>query len=198
MRSLPRTVVVIGSGFLARAVVYSLADVLTEPVGVHLVARSLGPLSTMAHLATCRSTLLGNPVRFTAHPMDKVVAGAEVVLNCSSTHSSAEARVRPSAWTDLVKACGIALALPFHAEFAALMSRTAGDAMFVNAPFPNAVNPVLAALGLPIHCGAGNIATLAASVGGEIRMLAHHYHLSKPARDEARVWIGADEVTDVG
>ncbi|WP_143046966.1 hypothetical protein [Amycolatopsis xylanica] len=194
---MPRTVAVIGSGSLARAVVYSLADVLTEPVDVHLLARSSGPLATMAHIATRRSALLGGQARFTAHPLDTVVAGAEVVLNCSSTHSSAEARVRPSAWTDLIKACGIALALPFHAAFAARMSRIAGDALFVNAAFPDAVNPVLAALSLPIHCGAGNIATLAASAGGDIRMLAHHYHLSTPPRDEARMWIGADEVTDV-
>ncbi|WP_370949548.1 hypothetical protein AB5J62_18945 [Amycolatopsis sp. cg5] len=195
---MPRTVAVIGSGSLARAVVYALADVLTEPVDVHLVARSSGPLSTMAHLATCRSRSLGGQARFTAHRLDSGVPAAEVVLNCSSTHSSAEARNRPSAWTDLVRACGIALALPFHAEFAARMSRAAGDALFVNAAFPDAVNPVLAALGLPIHCGAGNIATLAASVGSDIRMLAHHYHLSTPERDEARVWVGAEEVTDVG
>ncbi|MGW0735553.1 hypothetical protein [Streptomyces sp. NPDC002851] len=226
MSRTPRgTVVVIGSGSLAQSVLYSLADTDSGggPTAVHLIARSLGRLSTMAHVASCRAALRGTSMRCTPHQMnadrpgDSVAAlvgqvGADIVLNCSSTHSPAEARVRPSAWTDLVRAGGIALAFAFHAQFSAQMSHAVARAggpgtMFVNASFPDAVNPVLAALGGPIHCGVGNIATLAASLTGagsdagapeQLRLLAHHYHLSTPElQDEARAWIGADEVTDV-
>ncbi|MFF1870132.1 hypothetical protein [Kitasatospora herbaricolor] len=214
-----RTVVVIGSGSLAQHVVNSLADTVTGPAAVHLVARSAGTLATMAHMASCRAALLGAAVRFTPHPMDparpgdSVAAlvdevGADLVLSCSSTHSSAEVRERPSRWTDLVRAGGIALALPFHVRFAALMSDAVargGGALFLNASFPDAVNPVLAALGGPIHCGVGNIATVAASLTGtgepgeRLRVLAHHHHLSAPERptDEARVWTGAEQLKDV-
>ncbi|WP_329562456.1 hypothetical protein [Kitasatospora sp. NBC_01266] len=226
-----RTVVVVGSGALARSVVYALADTDPGPTAVHLIARSAGRLSTMAHVATCRAALLGSPVRFTPHrldaerPGDSVAAlvgavGADVVLNCASTHSPSEVVARPSGWTDLIRAAGIALALPFHASFAARLceavARSGGPGtLFLNAALPDAVNPVLAALGGPIHCGVGNIATVAASLadpggglgagaaddpGQRLRVLGHHHHLAAPAdpRDEARVWHGDVELTDVG
>jgi hypothetical protein len=77
----------------------------------------------------------------------------------------------------------------------------------VNACFPDMVNPLLAALGVPVLCGAGNVAVLTASVRAaldlepvrELRMLAHHVHLHAPAdpADEARVWLDGEPVGDV-
>lgn len=218
-----KTVAVIGSGSLAQSVVNSFADIEAGPISVHLIARSTERVSTMAHVATCRAALLGSSMSVTPHrmnpdrPGDSVAALVDTVrphvaLNCSSTHSSAEAADHPSAWTDVVRACGIAVALPLHVQFAALMSEAVmrsgkSDTKFINAAYPDAVNPVLAALGLPVFCGVGNIATLAATLtaaavgSGDMerpRILAHHYHLAQPEhrQDEARIWMGADEVTD--
>jgi hypothetical protein len=58
------------------------------------------------------------------------------------------------------------------------------------------VNPLLARLGLPVFCGIGNVATLAAGLrtrigAGRLAMLAHHAHLHQPERtdDEALAWL---------
>ncbi|MFF0250599.1 Tn3 family transposase [Streptosporangium sandarakinum] len=61
--------------------------------------------------------------------------------------------------------------------------------LFLNACFPGAVNPLLKTLGLPVFCGVGNVALLAASLreslrparGGRLRVLGHHRHLHTPA-----------------
>jgi hypothetical protein len=78
----------------------------------------------------------------------------------------------------------------------------------LNACFPDAVNPLLAALGLPVLCGIGNAAIVAASLQAalelpdqrDLAVLAHHLHLHAPAdpADEARAWVGGQPVTDVG
>lgn len=218
-----KTILIIGSGSLAQNVALALSDMDTTISAVHLVARSYNKLETIAHVANCRAVLRGSITRCTPHQSgghieDSVAplverTAADVVLNCSSTHSPTEVTHRPSRWTDLVQQAGIALAFPFHAQFAtrvaAAVNRAANEStLYVNAAFPDAVNPVIAALNLPIHCGVGNVATLAASLTSSIpnftdakriRIVAHHYHLSTPeCQDyEARAWIGDTALPDV-
>jgi hypothetical protein len=214
------TAVVVGSGALAQSVLFALCDIDPGPTAGHLIARSTDRLSTIAHVANRRAALLGSAVRFTPHPLDperpgeSVAAlvgatGADLVLNCASTHGPSEVVERPSGWTALVRSAGIGLVFPFHAAFVAQLAQAVSasggrDTLFLNAALPDAVNPVLAALGLPVHCGVGNIATIAASLDGietgRLRVLAHHHQLSTPAdpRQEARVWLDGVELTDVG
>jgi hypothetical protein len=131
-----------------------------------------------------------------------------VVLNCVSHHSPWE---RPSEWMNLVRRAGFAVTLPLQAQPAMTVARAAAELdpapAVVNACFPDLVNPLLAALGLPIHCGAGNVAVLAASMraaldlepGRDLRMLAHHVHFHPPADpdDEALAWLDGKPVDDV-
>jgi hypothetical protein len=70
----------------------------------------------------------------------------------------------------------------------------------VNACYPDAVNPLLAALDAAPLCGIGNIATIAASLRASLdqeqrteplRVLAHHWHLHQvPPDREALAWLG--------
>ncbi|MCZ0991411.1 hypothetical protein O1M54_48450 [Streptomyces diastatochromogenes] len=123
-----------------------------------------------------------------------------------------EATRAPSAWTDLLSAGGFGIALPLHAVLARNVAQAIRSSrvptLFVNACYPDAVNPLLHAEGLPVFCGVGNSATLAASLravlrpqaGERLRVLAHHAHLHAPAdpADEARVWLDDRPVPHVG
>lgn len=217
----PPALAIVGSGSLARAVCYSLAVVTARPLEVTAVARSAAKAEEIAFVAGTRASLSGRPVSF--HPLaadlhsHDELAGvfARVrpagVLLCASTQSPWEAAVAPSAWTDLLARAGFGLALPLHAQLALVTGRAVAAACprawFVNACFPDAVNPLLAASGVPVLCGVGNVALLAASLQAamglpdqrRLQVLAHHVHLHAPAHsdDEALAWCDGEPVEGV-
>ena len=90
----------------------------------------------------------------------------DVVVCCASEQSPYEKRTHPTQWTELIGRGGFGLTLPLQARLVARagpeLDRGSPHALLVNGCFPDAVNPLLAALGLPVHCGIGNVATLAA------------------------------------
>ncbi|HET8683532.1 MAG TPA: potassium transporter TrkA [Micromonosporaceae bacterium] len=216
------TLAVLGSGSLARAVCYGLAGVVAYPAEIVVVARSARAVADLCHVATVRAALCGHPIHF--RPVVAALSGgdalAEVlgaarpdgVLLCASTQSPWERLTAPSGWTALVERAGFGLTLPLHAELALAAGRAAGAVSprpwFLNACFPDAVNPALAACGVPVLAGVGNVATLAAGLQaalrvtdpGRLAVLAHHLHLHAPADpgDEARVWCDGAEVGEVG
>ncbi|OXY87754.1 saccharopine dehydrogenase NADP-binding domain-containing protein [Streptomyces diastatochromogenes] len=216
-------IAVVGGGSLARAICYSLAVAAVPPPGtVTVLARSARAAHEIAAVAGARAAVSGSPTRFTPEPVDAADQEAltavlartrpRVVLNCASVQSPWEATRAPSAWTDLLSAGGFGIALPLHAVLARNVAQAIRSSrvptLFVNACYPDAVNPLLHAEGLPVFCGVGNSATLAASLravlrpqaGERLRVLAHHAHLHAPAdpADEARVWLDDRPVPHVG
>lgn len=213
---------VLGSGSLARAVCYGLASVVAYRVEVVVVARSARPVADLCHVANVRAALSGHPVRFravVAELADGDALGVALtaarpagVLLCASTQSPWERLTDPSAWTALVERAGFGLTLPLHAELALCAGRAAAEIRprpwFLNACFPDAVNPVLAAAGVPVLAGVGNVATLAAGLQaalglaepGRLAVLAHHLHLHTPQdpRDELRAWCDGAALAEVG
>ncbi|HWE92026.1 MAG TPA: hypothetical protein VG317_21365 [Pseudonocardiaceae bacterium] len=203
-------VVVLGGGSLGRAVCTGLATVARSPLRVWLAARDRQAAEEICQLGSVLATASGSPVGFTAARLDladqaalrRLLADAApaIVLLCASTQSPWEGLSARSAWTDLTDRAGIALALPLHAEFAVTVGAAAADTgnVFLNACFPDAVNPVLAALGIPVLAGVGNVATTAAALRAaldspdpaELVVLAHHLHLHEPERaeDDALAW----------
>ncbi|MFI6541257.1 hypothetical protein ACIBHY_53015 [Nonomuraea sp. NPDC050547] len=126
------------------------------------------------------------------------------VLVAASTQSPWERQNSPSKWTEFLEKAGFGVTLPFQAEAALRVARAAPAGTWViNACFPDAVNPLAAALGLPLWCGIGNAALLAASAQAalglsdqrDLRMLAHHSHLYPPrdGHPEARAWLGDED-----
>ncbi|MEU3199955.1 hypothetical protein [Streptomyces sp. NPDC006996] len=176
-------------------------------------------------MAGARARLSNAPVVFEAERVDfgPGLANADaltrllerispsVVAICASRFSPWERFRQPSAWTDLVASGGLGLTLPLQADLAVRVSsavaRACSGAHVVNACFPDAVNPVLAALGLPILCGVGNAGVIHASVRHalgvaapeRLKVLAHHVHLHAPddAEDEALAWLDGTPVPDV-
>jgi hypothetical protein len=219
---------ILGSGSLARAVCDALALVSGRPVDVSLVARSEAKAVEVCRLAALRARAAGRPVRF--RPVPTELADPSVladtfskirpagILACASAQSPWERMTRPSAWTALVDQAGFGLTLPLHAELALAAGRAvaqlptgqdvATEAWFVNACFPDAVNPLLAALGVPVLAGVGNVALLALALQNtldlpderRLAVLAHHVHLHAPddPADEARAWLDGTPMTDVG
>lgn len=205
---------VLGSGSLARALCTGMATVAERETAVAVIARDGAAAAEVAYLGAVRASQAGRPVRFTGrggdlsdeHQLAEAVAGARVVVQCASLHSPWNAAPAVKA---LVAAAGFGVALPLQARLAIVTAKaiqhSGAAALMVNACYPDAVNPLLLRLGLPVLCGIGNVATLAAGLrtqvgAGHLAMLAHHDHLHRPERpeDEALAWLDGVEVAEVG
>lgn len=206
---------VVGSGSLARALCLGFATVAPAGTVVGVLARDEQAAAQLAYLGGVRAVLAGRPMRFGSGGgdltdpdlLDEAVAAARVVVQCASLHSPWQAAPSMRA---LVAEGGFGVTLPLQArltiETARAVQRTGSDALMVNACYPDAVNPLLDRLGLPVFCGVGNVATLAAGLrtqlggAGHLTMLAHHDHLHEPAStgDEALAWLDGVAVAEVG
>jgi hypothetical protein len=213
------SLVVLGTGSLAHATCDALATVAPEPINVTVVGRGQSKTGAVCYLAGTRAALAGTRVTFrpaVAEPggqlADLLAATKPTgVYVCASHQSPWERATAPSAWTDLLASAGFGLALPLHADLAAqagrLVATHAPRAWLVNACFPDAVNPVLAELDIPVLCGVGNVGTLAASLQAalglpdqrRLRLLAHHAHLHEPpgGTGDARAWLDGTPLPDV-
>jgi hypothetical protein len=205
---------VLGSGSLARALCTGVATVAESETTITVLARDEAAATQAAYLASVRASQTGRPVQITGRAGDltdqerlaEAVAGARVVVQCASLYSPWNAAPGLKA---LVAEAGFGVTLPLQArlaiETATAIQRCGGDALMVNACYPDAVNPLLARLGLPVFCGLGNVETLAAGLrtrlpDGRLAMLAHHNHLHRPERpdDEALAWLDGVAVAEVG
>lgn len=212
------SVVLLGSGALARSVCYSLA-VSAVPMTVTVAARDGDKAAEVAYVGNARAALSGSPVRCRSVPsqladpleLSRVLAATrpEIVLLAASHHSPCAA-LGASAWTRLLDRAGFGLTAPLHALLAITAAEVVaqtGRPRLLIASFPDAVNPMIAALGLPVFAGVGNAALLTASLRAaldvpprtRVRMLAHHVHLGPPhsPEDEARAWVDDNPVPDV-
>jgi hypothetical protein len=192
-------VVLVGSGALARSVALGLAA-QPSPLRVTVLARNPRAAAGIAPTATA-STL--DPARLTS-----TLAGLrpDVLVCCASDHSPYERTSRPSAWTDLVARTGFGVTLALQAGLVGALAHATTtacpDAVLVNGCFPDVVNPLLARLGLPVLCGIGNVATLAAclrtATGHPLAVLGHHAQLAEPADPGQDVLAWADGVPVTG
>ncbi|MFF7564478.1 hypothetical protein [Streptomyces pseudovenezuelae] len=212
--------VVLGTGSLARSVCCALAGVRSGPLRVTVVGRDARAADEIAYLAGSGALLSGTPVHFDAAGTDigsrafkelLVRTSPRLLLVCASSQSPWERTRHPSGWTDLIADAGFGLTLPLQAEIPVQVARAIADAapdtLLINACFPDAVNPLLKALDLPVLCGIGNAGLVTASLGHalglgptpRLKVLAHHVHLHAPAHpaDEARAWLDGAPLPDV-
>src|SRR5262245_53846355 len=210
-------IVVVGSGSLARAVCQSLAGLanMDSPAAraVHItctvLARNLAETQRLVTDCQVRASVANAAVTFAAGALDDEVAALarrqpDVVVCCASAQSPYEAMTAPSAWTRLVKEAGFGVTLPLQAtvtlRLANAIAQASPHTLLVNGCFPDAVNPLLAALDRPVHCGIGNVATIAACLQAamglpdqsRLSVLAHHVHLAAPGEPD-RPGENADE-----
>ncbi|HET6213752.1 MAG TPA: potassium transporter TrkA [Micromonosporaceae bacterium] len=205
-----RHVIVVGSGEFARSICTSLAASPAtggRALRITVLARDGTAAARIARVCRVRAAVTGGRITFAAealHDDAEVLARLrpDILVCCASAQSPYERLTAPSNWTDLVERAGFGITLPLQATVVARLARALSavspDTVLVNGCFPDAVNPLLHGLGLPVHCGIGNVATLAAclqstldlSDQGTLSVLAQHTHLDAPLdpADEVRVW----------
>jgi hypothetical protein len=227
-------IAVVGSGSLTRSICHSLAALApprdgrnSAPIRVTVLARNALAADDIARACHVRAAVSGANVHFAAELLaDEVDAltrlRPDVLVCCASTQSPYEKNLQPSAWTRLIEEAGFGLTLPFQAHVVVRLARAVAQVspgtLLINGCFPDAVNPLLAALGLPVHCGIGNVATLAACLQAaldlpdQLAVLGHHVHLAAPGlargaserseeardtADEVLVWRDGERVPGV-
>jgi hypothetical protein len=215
----PRHLVVLGTGAFASALARALARRADPPTCVHIVSRGPDRARHLCDLANAHATLAGTATRFSAHVLDPAQRAdlrpllarirPTALVVCASEQSPAEGSTAPSAWTALVQAAGFGITLPLQAAPAMTAASACAEASpgtaVVNACFPDAVNPLLRAAGLPVLCGLGNVATLSALLRCQLllpdesplKLLAHHAHLHAPptSTEEACGWLDGRPLT---
>jgi hypothetical protein len=213
-------IVVIGTGSIARGVVYGLSHVPGIPLRVAILGRSHAKAAEIALLANARSASVGTrivcqPIRISQLKdveFSRIFLSVKpkIILIAASLQSPWEMTQEENAWTRLVAQGGFSVTLPLQLTLAAEVCRAAAglQAAVVNACYPDCVNVVLRRLDLRTTCGLGNAAIIEAfcrSHDGkrdrkkDVRVLAHHGHLGpwlsrKAAGKQPRIWIKGHEV----
>ena len=223
----PADLLLFGSGAFAARIVFDIAATATQPVRVAIAGRNAIRRDWLRVAANARAANFGRPAFFVAHAVDLSLPDAadeaiqtyrpKVVVQAATTQTSSVISGQKDAWGQLVSEGGLGITAVFNALFsgrvAAALTKAGSKARFVNCGFPDVVNSILAALGLPITCGFGNVAILATAFAGErgirapghLKVLAHYETIGawrrpaevRPGMPAARVWIDDVEVPDI-
>jgi hypothetical protein len=218
-------ILIFGTGNFAGRIALDLAATASEPVTVAIAGRNVERLDWLRTAGNARAALFNRPARLISHHVDLSVAnaaaetiatvGPKVVVQAASFQSGAVISNQGNAWTRLVAEGGLSatavLQAPLSVAVARAVKAVRPQAHFINCCFADVVNPLIAALELPISCGVGNVAILANAFAGtltpgsgRLKVLAHYQNLApwrRPAETRtgrsARVWIDDQEVADV-
>lgn len=217
-------IVIFGTGAFAARIAFDLAATAAEPVAVTIAGRNPERLAWIETAANARAAMFRRPARFRTLKADLAVDGAAadvigkaqpaVIVQAASLQTAAVISSRGNAWTRLVAEGGLSatavLQAPLSVSVARAVAAVRPQCRLINCCFADVVNPLIAALGLPITCGIGNVAILANAFAGAleephpVQVLAH-YQTIAPWREApearrgpaARVWIDGREVPDI-
>jgi hypothetical protein len=217
-------ILIFGTGNFAGRIALDLAATASDPVTIVIAGRNRDRLAWLRTAGNARAALFGRPARFVSHEVDlSIPDGAattlaatepKVVVQAASFQTGNVISNQGNAWTNLVAEGGLSatavLQAPLSIEVARAVKTVRPQAHFINCCFPDVVNPLIAALGLPITSGVGNIAILSNAFAGvlgdaaRLKVLAHYQNLAAwrmapeaRAARSARVWIDDEEVADV-
>lgn len=219
-------ILLFGTGAFAARVACDIAATAPVPLALTIAGRDADRLAWLVTAARARAATFGRDVEADAVTADfstpgslaPTIAAARpgLVVQAASVQTSAVIADARTAWGRLVAECGLSTT----AVFQALLSARVGQAMreaspgvpLVNCCFPDVVNGMLAAAGLPVACGVGNVGILAACFAGalgpggaaRLRVLAHYQTIGawrRPAAERGgltppRVWIDGAEIAD--
>jgi hypothetical protein len=219
-------IVVLGTGSFAARIVFDLAATASRPVMVGIAGRNVERLTWLKVAANARAVLFARPAVFVSRAIDLLVPDAvaalisqdrpTVLVQAASSQPSSIISTRGDAWSKLVAEGGLSTTAVFQAQLSTRVARALREARldchFINCCFPDVVNSLIAAAGLPIASGVGNIAILSNAFAGELQIrepgalkVLAHYQTIGPFRQpqatrsgpEPRVWIEGSEVSDV-
>jgi len=219
-------ILVFGTGSFAARIVFDLAASAADPVTIAIAGRNSERLDWLKVAANARAVLFGRPATFVTRHLDLLESDGvaaviakdrpKVLVQAASSQPSSVISTAGDAWSELVAAGGLSATAVFQAQLSMHIARithaTHPTCRLINSCFPDVVNSLIAARGLPITCGIGNIAILSNAFAGEIgirtlgtlKMLSHYQTLApwrRPRETRSgpapRVWIEDEEVADV-
>jgi hypothetical protein len=219
-------ILISGTGYFAEIMLGDLAARARTPLHIMVGGRNRERMKWLVEACRARATIYGSPVTFGSIELDSTSTDAllkpldtlrpRVVVQSASAQSPWKVDNDESDWARLVAQAGFGITIAFHSllswRTASAVKKLGLDAHFVNTCYPDGVNQVLAAGGVPITTGVGNIGIFAAVIGGRLtpdqrphlRVLGHHHHIvqwRKPGTERSgspvRAWIGDDEIADV-
>jgi hypothetical protein len=219
-------IVVFGTGSFAGRIVFDLAAAASKPVRVAIAGRNTDRLNWLRVAANARAALFGRPATFTAATIDLHAEDAaasllarlrpRVVVQAASAQPASVISSTGDAWSELVAEGGLSASAIFQALLSLRVARAVQQVdpkiHLINCCFPDVVNSLITAAGLPITCGVGNVAILsnafAGGIGvrepGRLKVLMHYQVLGAWRRPPAarsgpapRVWLDGAEIDDV-
>lgn len=219
-------IVIFGSGAFAARILFDIAATAEGPVRVAIAGRNAERLEWLKLAANARAVIFGRPVTVTARKADLALPDAaadaiaglrpSVVVQAASAQPPSVIAAEGDGWSRLVAEAGLSATAVFNALLSVRVARaieaTRVPCHLVNCCYPDVVNSLIAALELPIACGVGNVAILAAVFSGALglrepgalKVLAHYQTLTPFRRPVEvrqgpmpRVWVGGKEVVDV-
>lgn len=219
-------IVLCGTGSFAARILFDLAATAPRGLSVAVVGRDAAQLAWLRTAARARADMFGTGVLVTDHACPDLSTATmapllaelrpRVVANTASIQGGRNMAARPDGWTRLTQQAGLGISAALQArlslDIAAAVATAAPQAAFVNCCYPDVVNPMIAAAGLSVASGIGNVAILAHAFAGQlgpghgrIQLLAQHAALAafrRPADQRGgqaplRLWLDGQEVADV-
>jgi hypothetical protein len=222
----PCDILILGTGPFAQRIACDLAAAATKPTRVAVAGRNTFRLAWIQTAARARAEMFARPVTVKVHEMDlggsgrvaELLAGlrATVVVQAASLQPASVISGPGNGWTRLVSEGGLSATAVFQAVLTSRVARTLAQVSphshLINCCFPDVANGIVAAMGLLVDCGIGNIAILAHAFAGmldrdprpRLQMLCHYQNIAAWRRapalrsgPSARVWLDGAEVADV-
>jgi hypothetical protein len=219
-------ILVLGSGSFAARILFDLAAMTTVPLTVAVAGRNRDRLDWMRTAANARADMFSRSIRCLSRTIDLLnqEATAEllerdrprIIVQAASLQPGSVISGTGDAWSQLVAEGGLSATAVFQARLsmrvARALQRVHPAGRLINCCFPDVVNSLIAATGLPITCGVGNVAILAHAFAGalpdaerhSLKVLAHYQTIApwrRPKQERTgplpRVWIGKTEISDV-
>ncbi len=225
-------ILIFGTGSFAQRIASDLASTAPDPVAIALAGRNAARLAWIATAARARAHMFGRPLALSTHAVDLALPDAAgelleslkpaVIVQAASLQTASVIAQGGNAWGRLVAEGGLSATAVFQALLTSRVARAARevvpDSPLINCCFPDVANGLIAAMGLPLACGIGNIAILAHAFAGalgeaerkpklrppRLQLLCHYQNIAawrRPASDRSgptpRVWLDGEEVADV-
>lgn len=211
-------IVLIGTGSLARAFCYSIANakfLVKKRIKVVIVGRDIEKVKKISVIANSRAAITSTDILFipkeasfdSEASIENIITKftPKIVLQMASLQSPWEFNNQKSTWVSLINNSGFALTIPFQAfltiKLARIIKKTGLSIHFVNACYPDLVNPILKFLGYNVTCGVGNVSIIESVIRSvknsyrkmNISILGHHVHLTQKTNipleyRKPRVW----------
>lgn len=215
-----------GTGYFTEVMLADIAATARTPLRIVVGGRNAARLKWLVDACRSRAAIYGTQVSFDQIEINSEsvealkssldAAKPKVVVQSASMQSPWKVDIGESEWSNLVAKAGFGITIAFHAllafRTATAIKQLGLKCHFVNTCYPDGVNQLLTAAGVPLTTGVGNIGIFSSIVAGrlpfvereDVRVLAHHRHIvewRKPGsqREGApiRAWVGDREILDI-